>query len=550
MLLSLTIKNYALIRDLAVDFTDGLSIITGETGAGKSILLGGLSLVLGKRADKALVYDKGKKCVVEARFDGKQYGLQPLFEKEDLDYDDELILRREILPNGKSRAFVNDTPTNLNILSAISSRIIDIHSQHETLQLADAPYQFNIVDSIAGNEVLLSRYAQSREELKRLDNELQMLREKEAQALRDQDYNQFVFQELEDANLEMGEQEELESLLEKLSHAEEIKSTLGQILELSERESFGLNEILSDVKSSLAKIARYSESYEALSNRWESLSIEARDLLYEIESENDQLVHDPAELERVEARLQLLYNLQKKHGVSTIEGLLGLQSEYAEKLDEKEQASGRIEELEIEMNDLTDQLKILGNSLHENRKAALPEFTEKMLNTLAELEMKNTRLRVNLQKGETLLKNGMDELEFEISSDKGATYEKIGRIASGGEMSRLMLAVKFILSEYAALPAIIFDEIDSGVSGEVSNRIADLLLRMSANMQVISITHLPQVASKGQQHYQVYKKEEGEGITTNIKRLNDDERLVHLAEMLGGSKVTDSALAHARQLLS
>lgn len=550
MLLSLTIKNYALIRDLAVDFTDGLSIITGETGAGKSILLGGLSLVLGKRADKALVYDKGKKCVVEARFDGKQYGLQPLFEKEDLDYDDELILRREILPNGKSRAFVNDTPTNLNILSAISSRIIDIHSQHETLQLADSPYQFNIVDSIAGNEVLLSRYAQSREELKRLDNELQMLREKEAQALRDQDYNQFVFQELEDANLEMGEQEELESLLEKLSHAEEIKSTLGQILELSERESFGLNEILSDVKSSLAKIARYSESYEALSNRWESLSIEARDLLYEIESENDQLVHDPAELERVEARLQLLYNLQKKHGVSTIEGLLGLQSEYAEKLDEKEQASGRIEELEIEMNDLTDQLKILGNSLHENRKAALPEFTEKMLNTLAELEMKNTRLRVNLQKGETLLKNGMDELEFEISSDKGATYEKIGRIASGGEMSRLMLAVKFILSEYAALPAIIFDEIDSGVSGEVSNRIADLLLRMSANMQVISITHLPQVASKGQQHYQVYKKEEGEGITTNIKRLNDDERLVHLAEMLGGSKVTDSALAHARQLLS
>lgn len=550
MLLSLTIKNYALIRDLAVDFTDGLSIITGETGAGKSILLGGLSLVLGKRADKALVYDKGKKCVVEARFDGRQYGLQPLFEKEDLDYDDELILRREILPNGKSRAFVNDTPTNLNILSAISSRIIDIHSQHETLQLADAPYQFNIVDSIAGNEVLLSRYAQSREELKRLDNELQMLREKEAQALRDQDYNQFVFQELEDANLEMGEQEELESLLEKLSHAEEIKSTLGQILELSERESFGLNEILSDVKSSLAKIARYSESYEALSNRWESLSIEARDLLYEIESENDQLVHDPAELERVEARLQLLYNLQKKHGVSTIEGLLGLQSEYAEKLDEKEQASGRIEELEIEMNDLTDQLKILGNSLHENRKAALPEFTEKMLNTLAELEMKNTRLRVNLQKGETLLKNGMDELEFEISSDKGATYEKIGRIASGGEMSRLMLAVKFILSEYAALPAIIFDEIDSGVSGEVSNRIADLLLRMSANMQVISITHLPQVASKGQQHYQVYKKEEGEGITTNIKRLNDDERLVHLAEMLGGSKVTDSALAHARQLLS
>jgi DNA repair protein RecN (Recombination protein N) len=487
---------------------------------------------------------------VESRFEVKQYGLQPLFEQEDLDYDDELIIRREILPNGKSRAFVNDTPTNLNILSAISSRIIDIHSQHETLQLADSSYQFNIVDSIAGNEELLSGYIEGREEMKRLENELQRLHEKEAQALRDQDYNQFIFQELEEANFEMGEQEELESKLEKLSHAEEIKSTLSQILEQAERESFGLNEILNSVRSSLSKIALYSESYEALSRRWESLNIEARDLLYEVESENDQLSHDPDELERVESRLQLIHGLEKKHGVASIEELLNLKSEYAKKLDEKEQASGRIEEIEKEMNDLKRQLQALGDALHKNRKAALPEFTEKMVKTLAELEMKNTRLRVSLQRGDTLLKNGMDELDFEISSDKGATFERIGRIASGGEMSRLMLAVKFILSEYAALPAIIFDEIDSGVSGEVSNRIADLLLRMSSNMQVISITHLPQVASKGQQHYQVFKKETEEGITTNIKRLNDDERLVHLAEMLGGSKVTDSALAHARQLLS
>lgn len=550
MLLSLTIKNYALIRDLAVDFTDGLTIITGETGAGKSILLGGLSLVLGKRADTALVYDKGNKCVVEARFDVRQYGLQPLFEKEDLDYDDDLIIRREILPNGKSRAFVNDTPTNLSILSAISSRIIDIHSQHETLQLADSSYQFNIVDSIAGNEELLIRYTQGKEELNRLDGELEQLREKEAQALRDHDYNHFIFQELEQANLETGEQEELESKLERLSHAEEIKGTLNQILELADRESFGLHEILSSVRASLSKIAQYSDSYEALSDRWESLGIEARDLLNEVESENDQLVHDPAELEKVESRLQLLHDLEKKHGVSSVQELLILKSEYAEKLDDKEQASGRIEELRSAVNYLKKKLRKLGDSLHENRKAALPEFTDKMVKILAELEMKNTRLRVNLKKKELLLKNGMDELEFEISSDKGVTFERMGRIASGGEMSRLMLAVKFILSEYAALPAIIFDEIDSGVSGEVSNRIADLLLRMSTNMQVMSITHLPQVASKGKQHYQVFKKDEEEGITTNIKRLNEDERLVHLAEMLGGSKVTDSALAHARQLLS
>ena len=373
MLLSLTIKNYALIRDLAVDFTKGLSIITGETGAGKSILLGGLSLVLGKRADTTLVYDKDRKCVVEAKFDVRQYGLQSIFQKEDLDYDDELIIRREILPNGKSRAFVNDTPTNLNALSAISSRIIDIHSQHETLQLADSSYQFNIVDSIAGNEELLNHYALGRKALKRLETELEQLREKEAQALRDQDYNQFIFQELQDANLEIGEQEELESNLEKLSHAEEIKSILNQIVETAERESFGLNEILSSVKSALSKIARYSDSYEALSSRWESLSIEARDLLYEVESENDELVHDPAELEKVEARLQLLYGLQKKHGVLSIHELQELKAAYAEKLDEKEQASGRIDGIEAEIVELKLQLKKLGDSLHQNRKGALPE---------------------------------------------------------------------------------------------------------------------------------------------------------------------------------
>ena len=376
------------------------------------------------------------------------------------------------------------------------------------------------------------------------------LREKEAQALRDQDYNQFVFQELEEASLQIGEQEELESDLDKLAHAEEIKSTLGHILALAERESFGLNELLSTVRSSLSKIGPYSEAYEALSRRWESLSIEAQDLLYEIESENDQLVHDPSELERLELRLQLINGLQKKHAVSTVQELLDLKEDYAQKLEVKEQASGRIDTISSEMEELTLHLKTLGNTLHENRARALPELIDKLEQTLSELEMKNTRLRIKLEQGETLLKNGMDELEFEISSDKGATYEKIGKIASGGEMSRLMLAVKLILSEYAALPAIIFDEIDTGVSGEVSNRIADLLLRMSSRMQVISITHLPQVASKGQQHYQVYKKEEGDSIVTNIKRLNQDERLVHLAEMLGGSKVTDSALAHAKQLLS
>lgn len=550
MLLSLSIKNYALIRDISVDFTHGLSIITGETGAGKSILLGGLSLVLGKRADTGLVYNKEVKCVVEAKFEVSRYDLQALFEKEDLDYDDELIIRREILPNGKSRAFVNDTPTNLNVLSSISSRIIDIHSQHETLQLADPAYQFNIVDSIAGNDVLLNDYAQNREKLMELMAELEDLKQKEAQAVRDKDYNQYVYNELEEANLVVGEQEELESELEKLAHSEEIKSTLNGIRELVEREPFGLNETVNSIRGHLSKIARYSDAYEALYNRWESLVIEAQDLLTEVEAEDEQLVHDPAELARVEERLQLLNGLQKKNAVATIQELIRIKSEYAAKLEDSETASEKIVEIQSQLDALRKKLKATGLSLHQNRKKALPEFTRKMEEALSRLEMKNTRVRVELSKEEILLKNGMDELEFKISSDKGATFEKIGRIASGGEMSRLMLAVKFILSEYASLPAIIFDEIDTGVSGEVSNRIADLLLRMSQNMQVISITHLPQVASKGQQHYMVFKSEEDTSVSTNIKRLSDDERLVHLAEMLSGSQVTDSALAHAKQLLS
>jgi DNA repair protein RecN (Recombination protein N) len=550
MLISLSIQNYALIRDLSVDFSEGFSIITGETGAGKSILLGGLSLVLGKRADTGLVYDKARKCVVEARFEVGRYGLRPLFEAEDLDYDDELIIRREILPNGKSRAFVNDTPTNLNVLSQLSERIIDIHSQHETLQLADSEYQFSIVDAIAGNEDLLREYARKLNDLKELKREWDEIRAKEAQSLKDYDYNNFIFQEFVDAALAEGEQEELETTFEKLAHAEEIKTSLAEICAMAQREPYGLDEILNQVRSHLARISRFSESYGRLAERWESLSIEARDLISEIESENEDLEHDPGELQAVEQRLQLIYSLQKKHGVSSVAELLELSREYREKLDEVEGSSGRRVEVEGRIIELEKELKALAGTLHENRSSALPEFISKMEEVLAELEMKNTRLRIDLAKTEDLLRNGMSELQFLISSDRGATFEAMRRIASGGEMSRLMLAVKYILSGYAALPAIVFDEIDSGVSGEVSNRIADLMLKMSRSMQVISITHLPQVAAKGTRHYLVYKTDRDDAVSSNIKLLNPDERLVHLAEMLGGSKVTESALAHARQLLS
>ena len=550
MLTSLAIKNYALIRDLSVDFTGGFSIITGETGAGKSILLGGLSLILGKRADTGQVYDKSKKCVVEARFDVSPYDLLSFFEKHDLDYEDELIIRREILPNGKSRAFVNDTPTNLSVLAALSERIIDIHSQHETLQLADPAYQFHIIDSLAGNSDGLHEYKVKLNQLRSLENELEKLKEREAQALRDRDYNEFNYKELSEPNLSEDEQEGLERDLEKLSHAEDIKMSLSEICELSDRESFGLQEMLSRIRSQLERISRFSDSYEELSRRWESLSIEARDLISEIENENEELVHDPSEMERVEQRLHLIYGLQRKHGVATVAELLELRNEFMDKLQDVEKSSERREDLEHSIESLERELKERAKDLREKRIAALPEFVRRMEEVLFSLEMKNTRLRINLEDTGKLLNNGMDSLEFRISSDKGATYEPMRKIASGGEMSRLMLAVKYILSGYTSLPAIVFDEIDSGVSGEVSNRIADLMLKMSASMQVISITHLPQVAAKGMQHYLVYKTDTDDKVSTDIQLLGQDERLVHLAEMLGGSEVTESALAHARQLLS
>jgi DNA repair protein RecN (Recombination protein N) len=550
MLTSLAIKNYALIRDLAVEFSEGLSVITGETGAGKSILLGGLSLILGRRADTGQVYDKSKKCIVEARFEIGCYDLHVFFDKHDLDYDDELIVRREILPNGKSRAFVNDTPTNLSVLSGLSERIIDIHSQHETLQLADSSYQFRLIDAMAGNEARLIKFRGKRLQLRTLENELEILKEREAQALRDQEYNRFMYEELADPDLREGEQEELERSLEKLAHSEEIKLALSEICELSDREPFGLQEMLNLIRSQLDRIAGFSDSYSDWCRRWESLGIEARDLISEIESENEDLVHDPSELEKVEQRLQLIYSLQRKHNAGSISELLDLQNEFLSKLQDVENSSSRRQELERAISALEEELRQSATILHDKRAAALPDFVSKMEEVLGSLEMKNTRLRIELGRVEELLSNGMDTLEFLISSDRGVTFEPIRRIASGGEMSRLMLAAKYILSGYTSLPAIIFDEIDSGVSGEVSNRIADLMIRMSKGMQVITITHLPQVAAKGMQHYLVYKSDDEDQVATNIQLLNEDERLVHLAEMLGGSEVTESALAHARQLLS
>ena len=478
MLASLSIKNYALIENLKVEFGEGLSIITGETGAGKSILMGGLALVLGKRADTSLVYDKAKKCIIEAEFQVGSYHLETFFEQNDLDYDPWVIIRREILPNGKSRAFVNDTPTNLSVLNSLTSQLIDIHSQHETLQLSDPSYQFHIIDSLAANDKYLKDYNLAFQKYKVMLKELEAIKQGQVQAQKEYDYNLFLWEELHKAELKIEELENLEKDLEKLSHVEEIKANLLGIQELSERESLGALEQLTDIGQHLMRIASYADLYNSLSERMQSLIIEFKDMISEVSSESDHLSYDPEALDQVENRLQLLYDLQKKHQVSSIEELIAVRDEYELKISEVDNADAIIDKKSDEIKLAEERLNSICQKLHEGRKRAIPQFCSQIEKSLAGLEMKNTRFKVDLSKRNEFMSNGSDDLQFLMSSDKGKTFERISKMASGGEMSRIMLAVKSILSKYSNLPAIIFDEIDTGVSGEVSNRIAEVMLAM------------------------------------------------------------------------
>jgi len=550
MLISLSIKNYALIEDLKMDLKGRLSIITGETGAGKSILLGGLALVLGKRADATLVYDKAKKCIIEAEFDVNTYNLVDFFEDNDLDYDPIVIIRREILANGKSRAFVNDTPTTLSVLNQLTEQLIDVHSQHETLQLSDLVYQFHIIDSLADNQHIINNYKREFKHLKLLINQLNDIKEAQLKAKKEYDYNVFLWNELEQAGLKADEQEELERDLEKLSHVEEIKMQIGEILDISEVEQMGALSQLSHIDHSLSKISGFDDLYANLSDRLKSLWIEFKDIIDELHLESDKLVSDPLEINKVEERLKLIYDLQKKHTAATVIELLEIKESYETKIVEVDNAAEAISQKQSDIEKSENDLDKLAIDIHKRRNRAIPQFIKQIESVLSLLEMKNTRFKIGLNKSEHFLNNGKDQLEFLMSSDKGKSFEPLKRVASGGEMSRMMLGIKSILSKYSNLPAIIFDEIDTGVSGEVSNKIAEVMLQMSQNMQVITITHLPQVAAKGHQHYKVYKEEAKGSITSNIKFLNEEERLVELAEMLGGNTITASAMAHAKQLLS
>jgi DNA repair protein RecN (Recombination protein N) len=550
MIVSLSIENFALIEKLSVRFSDGFSVITGETGAGKSILLGALGLVLGKRADLSSLKNKEEKCIIEAHFQLKNYNLKSFFEDNDLDYEEETIIRREILPSGKSRAFVNDTPVNLNELQELSNYLIDIHSQHQTQELSDDGVQFQIIDSVASNFDVLKEYSLHLKEYKKLNSDLRDKREMLLAIAKEQDYHSFLLDELLAAKLKAGEQELLEAQFEKLNNVELINENLARILSLSNQESFGAIQSIKDIKLSIQKIAPYSQDFSDLSDRISSLLIEFNDIEKEISLLAESVNSDPEELQLINDKLQLIYSLQKKHQVNTVEELLLIQDDLDAKVVSSVTLESEINSLELQIKNKEIQLNELADTLCQNRNKAIPILTEKLEVILAQLGMVNARFNIQIVKKENYFYNGMDEIQFLFSANKGSDFGLLKKVASGGEMSRIMLAVKSILSQYSKLPTIIFDEIDTGVSGEIAHKMGDILKQMSENMQVFAITHLPQIAGKGKEHIKVYKVIKEDQTTSELKLLSKEERVMEIAQMLSGVNVSESALNHAKELLN
>jgi DNA repair protein RecN (Recombination protein N) len=550
VLTQLSINNYALINQLSIDFSSGLSIITGETGAGKSILLGALGLVLGNRADLSSLKDTSRKCIVEAKVSLANYNLKDFFDKVDLDYEAETIIRREILPSGKSRAFVNDTPVTLSVLNQLRTQLVDVHSQHQTMQLSDNSFQFSVIDSLAKNQERIASYQRGFQQLNHHKKQLQKLEAIQKEANQQYDYNLHLFNELEEAKLKVDEQEVLEEKLDKLNNIEDIKLNLSEALELSVNEEIGIQNLLNTLENRLEKIAPFSTEYEELSKRVTSIKIEMDDIVSELEDANENVEFNPNEAEEINDRLQLIYNLQKKHYADTNQQLLVVFEDLSEKVSQVENAEETINSKKKEIDGVAVKLDKVAALISKNRTSSAPKLTKELQLLLTELGMENARFSIKIKQTANYFYNGKDELEFLFSANKGGSFGELKKVASGGELSRIMLSVKKVLSENTQLPTIIFDEIDTGVSGEVSNKIAAIMQQMSKNMQVISITHLPQIASKGENHYKVFKKEISGITTTSLKHLTMEERIVEIAEMLSGKDISDSALTHAKELLS
>ncbi|WP_010136670.1 DNA repair protein RecN [Ochrovirga pacifica] len=551
MLTSLTVQNYALIKQLQVDFTQGYSVITGETGAGKSILLGALGLVLGNRADLSHLKDKEKKCIIEAEFQIGAYDLESVFDDLELDYEALTIIRRELLPSGKSRAFVNDTPVSLKALQSVKERLLDIHSQHNTMALSDKFYQYYVIDALAENAPLLLSYKKALKQHKNAVKQLELLKTQQEEAQQQYDYNLHLYKELETAKLkEVDEVETLEKEIEKLAHAEDIQINLLESVQLSTEEEIGVQSLLNKLENALSKIASYDEQYADLYQRSKSLKIELDDLVFELEKQSEKVESNPEELEELNQRLTLLFDLQKKHFVSSVEELIAVKKQLSEKVKQVEDAADALQNATKEV-DSTHKITLeLAQKISKNRAKVIKKFKAELEQILSNLGMENAQFKVQITALKNFSEYGLDDVSFLLASNKGSDYGPLKKVASGGELSRIMLGIKMILSRVVKLPTILFDEIDTGVSGEVATKIADVMQAMGDNMQVITITHLPQVAAKGKQHYKVYKEVKGQETETHLITLNQEQRINEVAEMLGGKEKTQSAIEHAQQLLS
>lgn len=549
MLSHISIQNYALIDKLEVDFPEGLTIITGETGAGKSILLGALGLIAGNRADVQALQDKTKKCIVEASFNIKEYALKDFFWANELDYEVVTHIRREITPEGKSRAFINDTPVTLTQLKALAERLVDIHSQHQTLTLNGSEFQLSVVDAYAKHTDLLNDYSTQYKQYKQLEKSLNELVSKEAQAKKDLDYFQFQFNELEDANLKAGEQQDMEQELETLNNAEDIKLNLSKAAMGLNGGEQNLITSLNEIKTLLNSIAKFKPEINELNTRISSAYIELKDISNELESIEQDIVYDPKRIETLNTQLDAIYRLQQKHQVKTVEELIAIKDELSSKLLEYNSLETEIEKTKKELDTVRKSLTALAKKIAANRKKEIPKIEKDVASLLSSLSMPNAQLKIEHTETEVLGTNGTDKVNFLFSANKGSEFKELNKVASGGELSRLMLSIKSLIAQLTALPTIIFDEIDTGVSGDVADKVGSIMNAMTKSMQVITITHLPQIASKGQSHLFVYKEDKNNKTYSSIKKLSADERIQEIAKMLSTGTPTAAAINNAKELL-
>ena len=549
MLTKLSIQNYTLIDDISIDFSKGLTTITGETGAGKSILLGGLGLILGNRAESNTLMNRDKKCVIEGEFNITNYHLKPFFKDNDLDYEGLSIIRRELLPSGKSRAFINDTPVRLDVLSNLQNKLIDVHSQHQTLELNNTDFQFQLVDAIANISDDLIQFRKGLLEFNQLQKEYDTFKQEILKEKEQYEYHLHLFDELESANFLIGEQEELEQKIEKLSNIELIQKNLSESYEIIADEERGLLTQINSLKTGLFKIKFFSQEYDSFYKRIESLTIELSDIENALATETEKISHNPGELEKHNDRLQLLFDLHNKHQVSTIADLNKIQEDLAVKVSAINNAGELLASKKANLDALKKALFRIGKIISDKRKAVTPNLEIKLQKILQSLGIPEAQFDININTTENFFLNGIDSLQILFGANKGNRLGSMKQVASGGELSRIMLAFKSILALHSKLPTIIFDEIDTGVSGEIAIKMGEIMQQMSKKMQVISITHLPQIAAKGNQQMKVYKNTQNQQTHTDIKLLSSTERITEIAEMLGGKTISETAEKHAKELL-